>query len=241
MELAKQTVLVTGANRGLGKAFVEALLEAGVPKIYATARNAESLAAVKAAHPGRVETLTLDITDPKQIDDVADVAGDVTLLVNNAGVLDFARPLETDSAILDRNMTTNFVGTYNMTTRFADVIAANGGGRIVNLLTFLCFVSAPLFAAYNASKSASWSMAMSLRPYLRKNGVEISNVFPTSIDTDMLAALDKDKDTPEDVARSILKGVVAEQEDIFPCGASATFDAWRADYKAIEGAFAKIG
>tara|TARA_R110002126_G_scaffold282327_1_gene430655 strand:- start:1989 stop:2714 length:726 start_codon:yes stop_codon:yes gene_type:complete len=240
MNLEEQTVLVTGANRGLGRSFVDSLVEAGVRKVYATARNVDQLSFLKSAYGDKIELLTLDITDTQQIDVAARSASDVTLLLNNAGVLDFAKPLETDARILNRNMTTNFEGTYNMTTRFADVIAANGGGRIVNVLTFLCFVSAPLFAAYNASKAASWSMAMSLRPYLRERGVEISNVFPTSIDTDMLAALDKDKDTPEDVARSILEGVVAEQEDIFPCGARATFDRWREDYKAVEMAFSKI-
>lgn len=232
--------LVTGANRGLGTALVRALLAAGASKVYATARNGAQLAPIVAMDPGRVVPLTLDITDHAQIAAAASAASDVQLLINNAGVLDFAGPLDVTHATIDRNMNTNFTGTFNMTRAFASVIAANKGGNITNVLTFLTYVSAPVFSAYNASKAASWSMAMSLRPYLAAQNIVISNVFPTTIDTEMVAGLNKTKDTPDDVATDIVKGIMAREEDIYPMGAINTFRAWQADQKAVERNFAKI-
>jgi len=232
--------LVTGANRGLGLAFVNALLAAGVSKVYATARNIESLKSAIAVAPDRVVPLPLDITNDDQVAAVAAAAADVTLLVNNAGVLDFMAPLDLTADVIERNMTTNFLATFGMSRAFAPVLAANGGGHISNVLTFLTYVSAPIFAAYNASKAASWSMAMSLRPYLAAQNITISNAFPTTIDTQMVSSLDKTKDTPADVATDIVRGIMAGEEDIYPMAAKAMFDAWRADQKAIERRFATI-
>ncbi len=240
MNLQGVAVFVTGANRGLGSAIVRELLAAGVGKVYAAARNPDQLDAVIALDGKRVVPIRLDITDRGQIVGAASAASDVQLLINNAGVLDFAGALETTRDELERNMATNFYGTLDMTRAFAPVIEKNGGGTVANVLTFLSFVSAPIFSAYNASKAASWSMAMSLRAYLAPKGVSIANIFPTTIDTRMVDGLKKDKAKPADVARDIVKGIADGLEDIYPLGAAAAFEAWRRDQKEIERQFAKL-
>ncbi len=240
MDIVDKTALVTGANRGLGRALVAALLAQGARRVYASARDPESLAQTLAFDPARVIPIRIDITEPSSIAAAARTASDVQLLVNNAGVLDYANPLDVTGHIIDRNMATNLHGTLAMSRAFTPVIEAAGGGGVVNILSFLCFVSAPIFSAYNASKAASWSMAMSLRPYLAARGIAVVNVFPTTIDTDMVAALDKAKDTPADVANDIVKGIMSGQEDVFPAGAITAFNAWRADHKAVEEKFSRI-
>ena len=240
MRIKDTVAFVTGANRGLGAKIVGALLAAGAAKVYAAARNPDRLDGVVALDRQRVVPIRLDLTDGEQIKAAVSAAADVKLLVNNAGVLDFGGALETTRDEIDRNMATNFHGTFNMTRAFAPVIESNGGGSVVNVLTFLTFVSAPVFSAYNASKAASWSMAMSLRAYLAPRGVAIVNVFPTTIDTEMVARLDKPKATPAAVAHDIVEGIANDAEDIYPVGAADTFNAWRRDQKAVEKQFAKI-
>jgi NAD(P)-dependent dehydrogenase (short-subunit alcohol dehydrogenase family) len=240
MLVSGSVALVTGANRGLGRSLVLALLGAGASKVHAAARDERTLAPLVVQYPGRVLPLRLDITDPAQIAAAARQAGDTTLLINNAGVLDHVTAMEVDRASFDRNFETNFFGTLGMTRTFASVVAANGGGSIVTVLSFLSFVSAPVFSSYNASKAASWSMMMSLRPTLQAMGVALVNVFPTTIATDMVAALDKPKDSPDCVAQAILAGIGRGDEDIYPMAAADMLAAWRADQKAVERRFAAI-
>lgn len=234
MKLNDTVALVTGANRGLGVDIVRELLDAGVGKIYATARSLEKLSQTVALDPGRVVPLQLELTAPGDIAAAVTAAGDVQLLINNAGVLDFAGALETTQAHLERNMATNFFGTFNLTRAFIPVIEANDGGAVVNILSALAFVSAPIFAAYNSSKAASWLMAMSLRPYVEPRGISIVNVFPTTIETEMVAGLDKVKAKPAEVARDIVIGIARGDEDIYPVGAAKFYADWRADQKAVE-------
>lgn len=234
MELAGKIALVTGANRGLGVEIVRELLGAGVGKVYASARSIEKLSDTIALDPARVIPLQLELTDLADIAAAVATAGDVELLINNAGVLDFSGALETTQEHLERNMATNFYGTFNLTRAFIPVIEANGGGAVVNVLSALAFVSAPIFAAYNSSKAASWLMAMSLRPYVEPRGISIVNVFPTTIETEMVAGLDKIKAKPLDVARDIVLGIARGDEDIYPVGAAKFYADWRADQKAVE-------
>jgi NAD(P)-dependent dehydrogenase (short-subunit alcohol dehydrogenase family) len=240
LDITGVNAFVTGANRGLGSELVRALLDSGAQRVVACARNPDTLGNTVALDPSRVTPLKLDITKPQEIAAAAAAAPKTTLLVNNAGVLDYAGALATTEGEIERNMTTNFLGTFAMTRAFAPVLEANGGGTVVNVLSFLSFVAAPIFAAYNASKAASWSMAMSLRVYLAPKNIKIVNVFPTSIDTEMLAKITKDKDAPADVARDIVAGIASGQEDIFPMNAKATCAAWRGDQKAVEQAFARL-
>lgn len=240
MRVEGSVALVTGANRGLGRALVDALLQAGASRVYAASRKLGAAQAVASRHGTQVIPLELDITDPQHVESAAAFASDVTLLVNNAGVLDYVKPMTLDRSSLDLNFETNFHGTLSMTRRFAPVIQRNGGGSVVTVLSFLSLVSAPIFASYNASKAASWSMMMSLRPSLAAMGIDVVNVFPTTIATEMVAQLHKPKDTPEAVADAIVKGVAAGQEDIFPMAATSMLEAWRADQKAVERRFAAI-
>ncbi len=240
MELRNSVALVTGANRGVGRAYVQALLERGAAKVYASSRNTEALTDTVSRDRGRVVPLQLDVTSSDQIALAAKKASDVTLLINNAGSLTFGGALDVAQDGLDRDMAVNNDGLREVTRAFAPVIEANGGGAVVNMLTLLSFVSAPGFSGYNASKAAAWSMSMSLRAYLRPKSINVINAFPAGIDTDMLAGVDAPKDPSADVVRDVLNGVEAGHEDIYPASAAEVFEAWRADQKAVEAMFATM-
>lgn len=241
MELNHQVALVTGANRGIGRAIVAKLLAAGVKKVYAGGRDPAKLADLVALDPARVVAIRLDVTDRAGVEALAGQASDVTLLVNNAGVLDFGGLLEAQTAQLERNFSTNFFGKLNLARAFAPVIERNGGGGIVNLLTLVALASMPGLAIYNASKAAAWSMTQSLRASLAGKGISVFGVFPGAVDTDMLAGVEMPKTSAEDVAQAIIDGVKANEEDIFPDPMSRQmYGAWRADHKAVEKQFAAM-
>lgn len=235
------TALVTGANRGIGREIVRALLAAGAHKIYAAARDDATLGGTLALDPARVVPLKVDVTDRAAVAALATRARDVTLLVNNAGVLDFGGILEAPHEAIERNFATNFYGKLNMARAFAPVIEANGGGAIINLLTLVALASMPGLAVYNASKAAAWSMTQSLRASLAGKGVEVFGVFPGAVDTDMLAGVDMPKTSPAEVARAIMQGVAEGREDIFPDPMSTQmYAAWKQDHKAVEKQFAAM-
>ena len=240
MQIENAVALVTGANRGVGQEYVAQLVKGGAAKVYAGARNPDDLAATLKIDPARVVPVALDVTRADQIEAAVAQAGDVTLLINNAGSLTFGGALEIDQGGLDRDMAVNHDGLRNLSRSFAPVLAANGGGAVVNMLTLLSFVSAPGFAGYNASKAAAWSMTMSLRAYLRPMGITVLNAFPAGIDTDMLAGVDAPKDSAEDVVRDVLAALRAGEEDVYPASAAEVFGAWRQDPKAVEAAFAEM-
>lgn len=158
--------------------------------------------------------------------------------MNNAGVLSFGGALDVSDEAIARDMAVNFYGLTNVTRAFTPVIETNGGGTVANMLTLLSFVSAPGFSAYNASKAAAWSMAMSMRAYLAPKGIKVLNAFPAGIDTEMLANVEADKDSAERVARDVLAGVLTDQEDVYPASAQSVYDAWRGDQKSVERMFA---
>jgi NAD(P)-dependent dehydrogenase (short-subunit alcohol dehydrogenase family) len=241
MEAKKAVALVTGANRGIGRALVEALLERGAVRVYATARNLADLKQVAALDPKRVRTLQLDVTKPAQISAAAAEARDVNLLINNAGVLDFGSLLEAPGEAVRRNMDTNYYGTLHMSRAFAPLIEGNGGGAVVNVLTVVALASMPGLGVYNASKAAAWSMTQSLRADLAKRKVQVYAVFPGPVDTDMARGIEMAKTSPADVARAVLDGVQAGTEDIFPDPMSQqVYAAWKADHKAVERQFASM-
>lgn len=240
MHISSQTVMITGANRGIGRALTAALLAAGVEKIYATARKLEDVEAIDKLD-ARVTGYQLDITDRAAVNRAASELGAVTLLINNAGVLDFGSFTEAGPEAISRNFDTNFHGTLNMCTAFAPVISRVGGGAIVNLLTLVALASMPGLSVYNASKAAAWSMTQSLRATLAEDGVTLIGVFPGAVDTDMLAGVDMPKTAPADIARAIVAGIEADEEDIFPDAMSqGYYEKWRADHKAVEREFATM-
>jgi NAD(P)-dependent dehydrogenase (short-subunit alcohol dehydrogenase family) len=239
MKLQTTTALVTGANRGIGRAFVEALLNAGVQKVYAAARDRNSLDAVVALDPARVVPLQVDVTDHDRVSHLSEQAPDVNLLINNAGVLSFGSILETPVETIHQQFDINFYGTLNMARAFVPVLEQNGGGAIVNILTLVALASMPGLAAYNASKAAAWSMTQSLRASVVDKNIEVYGVFPGAVDTDMLAGVDMAKTSPADIATAVLQGITTQQEDIFPDPMSSQlYAAWKQDHKAVEKQFA---
>jgi NAD(P)-dependent dehydrogenase (short-subunit alcohol dehydrogenase family) len=235
MDITQATALVTGANRGIGHALVRALLDAGAKRVYAGARDPSTVD----NRDRRVVPLRIDVTDAASIATLPMAAPDLTLLINNAGVLDFGGPLEASDEVLDRNFAANFFGPLRMARALAPTIARNGNGAIANVLTIVALASMPALAAYNASKAASWSMTQSLRASLAAKGIAVHAVFPGPVDTEMAAAITFPKTSPDEVARAIVAGIAAGEEDIFPDPMSRqVYDGWRQDHKAVERQFA---
>ena len=239
MQIKDSAALVTGSNRGIGRALVEALLERGARRVYASARNASALDPVVALDPLRVRALPLDITDRTDVRVATLAASDVTLLVNNAGVLSPGRLLELDPDRARADMETNYFGTLTIVNEFAPLLIANGGGAIVNVLSIVALASMPALAGYNASKAAAWSLTQSYRADLAPRGVAVHGVYPGPVDTDMTRGFNVPKTSPRDVAQRILEGVERGVEDIFPDPMSEqVYSAWRQDHKAVERQFA---
>ena len=236
--LSDKTALVTGANRGIGEALVDAFVAAGVKKVYAAARNISALDPLVARHGSRVIPLQLDVTNAAQIAAAAATATDVELLVNNAGIVGFHGGDFTDPNWIEggrREMEVNFLGTFAVTQAFALILAKNGGGAIVNLNSVASFVSFPILAAYSASKAATHSLTQVTRAMLRGQNTQVFGVYPGPIDTKMAEALPLEKASPADAARAIVAGIIAGDEEIFPDAMSqSTGPAFFADPKELE-------
>ena len=233
MQITGQTVVVTGANRGLGRSLVQALLDRGASKVYAAARNPASV-----LDDPRVVALALDLLDHETIAAAARQAADATVLINNASTAAFAAPLDADPATVRKEMQVNYGGTSDVIRAFVPVLERNGGGAIVNLLSLLSLASAPPMAGYSASKAAAHSLTQALRPVLAAKNISVHGVYPAGIDTDMLAGIEAPKTAPRQVAEGVLDGLAAGEEDIFPDpNATAMAATWRSDPKAFERAF----
>jgi len=220
MNLKESVALVTGANRGLGARLVQELLRAGTAKVYATSRTPGAVAADVAADP-RVVTLTLDITDPASVDKAAKAAQDVTVLVNNAGVLTFGSALDGDLDGFERDLRTNYLGTLRVTRAFVPALERNAPAAVVNVLTLIALAPVTPMAGYSASKAAAHSATQALRAELRERGIAVLGAYPGGIDTDMLAGVDAAKAPPEVVAMRIIAALGAHQTVVFPDDASA--------------------
>jgi NAD(P)-dependent dehydrogenase (short-subunit alcohol dehydrogenase family) len=241
MKIQNTTALVTGANRGIGRAFAKALLEAGATKVYATARDITSLEEVTAFDPMRVVPVQLDVTNQAQVAGLATTAPDVNLLINNAGILVGGSILDVSDETIAEQFNTNFYGSLKMARAFVPIIEKNGGGAIVNILSVVALASMPGIASYNASKAATWSMTQSLRASVAAKGISVHAVFPGPVDTSMSDGFDLDKASPEEIATAVFAGIEAGKEDIFPDPMSVqVYEAWNRDYKAVEKQFAAL-
>jgi NAD(P)-dependent dehydrogenase (short-subunit alcohol dehydrogenase family) len=210
MRIAGSTALVTGAGRGLGATLVEALLARGAATVYAAARDPRSVV----HQDPRVVPLRLDVTDPASIRDAVERAGDVDLLINNAGIAGNGSLLSGDPERARAEMETNFWGPVTVLRAFAPVLARNGGGAAVNVLSVLSWLTAPATGSYSASKAAAWSLTGSARAELRGQGTQVVGVHLGYMDTAMVAALDVPKIAPADVARQTLDAIEDGAEEV---------------------------
>ena len=214
MKLNGSTVLVTGANRGLGRSFVNALREAGCAKIYAAARRIESLAS-----DGVIERVQLDITNTEHVTSVAARCRDINILINNAGVAGFSPALGAPTMANARlEMETNYFGTLAMCRAFAPVLKRNGGGALVNMLSVVSWFNAPMQGTYCVSKAAESSLTKAIRCELRAQGTLVVGVYAGYIDTDMAAGMwgseEYPKTSPAEIAARVLAGIEDGTEEI---------------------------
>ena len=205
--LRDQTVLVTGANRGMGRHYVTQLLDRGAAKVYAAARD---ITQIDTTDP-RVVALTLDVTNPHSVAAAAEVAGDVSVLINNAGIVRGASVLEHDASKLRDELETNLFGPLALASAFADRIAARGGA-IVNVASVLAWL--PIGASYGVSKAAMWNATDSMRLELASRGVQVVGVYVGLVDTDMASFSDSPKSDPSEVVRQVLDGVEAGADEV---------------------------
>jgi NAD(P)-dependent dehydrogenase (short-subunit alcohol dehydrogenase family) len=208
MQVDGAAALVTGANRGLGAAIAQALVDAGA-KVYGGARDMATITNQD------VIPVLLDVTNQDDMANAARICGDVSIVVNNAGIL------RTSSALADgaidaarAELETNFFGSLRMARAFAPVLLENGGGALVNMLSVLSFVAMPQGATYSASKSAAWSVTNALRMELRRQGTLVVAVHAGFIDTDMAAGVDGEKVSPQSVARQIVAALETGAEEV---------------------------
>jgi NAD(P)-dependent dehydrogenase (short-subunit alcohol dehydrogenase family) len=219
MTIANKTVLVTGANRGIGQALVQEAVKRGAQRVYAGTRR-------PMAHPDRrITPLILDVTSAAQIQAAASQVKSLDILINNAGV--FSSDDLTDRAALEQHLAVNFFGTYAVTRAFLPLLARSRG-TIINNVSLMALAPFPLTPAYSISKAAVLSLTQSLRALLAGRGVRVHAVLTGPTDTDMTRGLDIPKASPESVARAIFGAVDNGEEDIFPDPMSQSIvDSWR--------------
>lgn len=209
MKIDNAIVFITGANRGIGLAFAREALARGARKVYAGVRNPDS---VKLAG---VEPIQLDVTHPAEVAAAAARCGDVTLLINNAGIASFGGFLADGSEESARaQLETNFFGPLRLTKAFAPVLAANGGGAVLNVLSVASWINRPALGIYGASKSAAWGLTNSLRHELRAQNTQVIGMHVAFVDTDMTTGIDMPKSSPDVVVRRALDAVEAGAEEV---------------------------
>ncbi|MEV5752715.1 SDR family NAD(P)-dependent oxidoreductase [Actinoallomurus sp. NPDC052308] len=227
MSIAGKTILVTGANRGIGQALVEEALSRGAERVYAGTRR-------PLPHTdGRVTPLTLDVTSTEEVQAAAESVASLDVLINNAGLALYEDL--SDRAALERLLAVNLYGTYGVTQAFLPLLTASKGA-IVNVLSLAAVAAVPVMPAYSVSKAAAFSLSQSMRALLAGRGVRVHAVLSGPVDTDMTRVLDVPKAAPDSVARSIFDGVDKGEEDIFPDPlAESVADGWHGGVaKALE-------
>lgn len=240
MNIQESVPFVTGANRGIGAAYVEALIQAGARRVYAAARSLDTLNDVIAIAPDRIIPIVLDVTNFEQINAAAQAAQNVTLLINNAGAIGSGGVFTANSMETAQwEMNTNYFGPLALIRAFAPILKRNGGGAIVNLLSVVAVANAPVFNSYSASKAALHSLTQGIRAELASQGTLVIGVFPGPVDTSMSEGIQMAKVAPSEVAKATLQAVEQRIEDVYPDPVSqSTFSALAAPLKAVEKQFA---
>lgn len=214
-----KTALVTGANRGIGKAIVESLLGHGAKKVYAAVRSLESAQPLVQEHGDRVVPIRIDLEDPASITTAASRASDVDLVVSNAGVLRTSSPLDADAIDnLRYEIEVNVNGLLRMAQAFAPVLKANGGGAFAQLNSVASLNSFSDFATYCASKAAAYSLTLALRDKLKAQGTQVLSVHPGPIASDMAhtAGLTEIAEPPSLVGEGLVAALAAGDAHLFP-------------------------
>jgi NAD(P)-dependent dehydrogenase (short-subunit alcohol dehydrogenase family) len=242
MRVAGAHVLVTGANRGLGKALVNAFVQRGAARIYAAGRNRAALQEAFDDQPAVVPVI-MDITDDISVAQAARTRADVSIVVNNAGIVTHSRLIGAASLAEARlEMDTNFWGMLRVCRAFAPALRGNGGGAIVNILSMGALASMPFVGSYCASKAAALSMTQAIRGELAAQGTLVTGVIAGPIQTDMAREHEKEgRFPPEMLAAAIIDGIEAGATTVFPDPKSREIgETWLRDPQAIEGIFGKL-
>jgi NAD(P)-dependent dehydrogenase (short-subunit alcohol dehydrogenase family) len=219
MNIRNKTVLITGANRGIGRALVEEALRRGAQKVYAGTRGALEIT------DERVTTVNLDVTNPSQIQQAVEKIGPLDVLMNNAGIA-FYDDL-TNFEVIEKHLAVNFLGLLRVTHAFLPALKRSQGA-IVNNLSMVGLAALPIIPAYSISKAAAFNMTQSLRALLAGEGVSVHAVILGPVDTDMNRGFEIPKASPESAAIGIFNGLEKGEEEIFPDPASQSIaEAWR--------------
>lgn len=212
-----KTALVSGANRGIGKAITIELLENGINKVYAGARNIDTLKDLKSEYGDRLIPVQLDVTDSESINKAASQIEELDILVNNAGVFSIGK-IFSDKAesSLKENLDVNVWGLIKLTRAVAHLLTKKEETSIINISSLAGLANMPMAATYSISKAAVHSATQGMRAELVEKNTLVMGVYPGPIDTDMAASLEMDKDSPENVAKTVVTGLLEGVEDIYP-------------------------
>ena len=204
MNIENSTVLITGANRGIGLAFAKAFLARGAKKVYAGSRDPAKI------NLAGVTPIQLDVNSAEDAQAAAKLAKDVTIVVNNAGIANLGSFMADNAeAVLRSHLETNVLGPLRVSRAFAPVLAHNGGGALVNVASIASWISSPLLASYAVSKSALWSLSNGLRNDLRAQGTHVMTLHMGFVDTDLTKGLEMPKSTPEEIVERTLQALEA--------------------------------
>jgi NAD(P)-dependent dehydrogenase (short-subunit alcohol dehydrogenase family) len=209
MQIEQSTVLITGANRGIGLAFAKAFLARGAKKVYAGSRDTSKISLAG------VTPIQLDVNSVADVQAAAQLAKDVTIVVNNAGIAQLGSFMAEDAeAVLRSHLETNVLGVLRMSRAFAPVLASNGGGALLNVASIASWISSPLLASYAVSKSALWSLSNGLRNDLRGQDTQVLTLHMGFVDTDLTKGLDMPKETPEAIVERALNALEAGASEV---------------------------
>ena len=239
MNLNGSVVLITGAGGAIAQAATRAFIEAGAAKVYAATR-------VDGAEVGladeRVVPMQLDVTDQASIDAAAARCTDVTVLINNAGVNHNAPVIGAGDVDWARHeIEVNYLGNLAVSRAFAPILAANGGGAMVNVLSILSRINHPGMATYCASKAALHSVTQAFRAQLRGQGTFVCAFMPGAVDTRLTAHLPIPKMTTDETAAALIDALRNDVEDAYPGDMAGGVSAGlAADHKAVEAQFAEF-
>lgn len=233
--------MVTGANRGIGKAITEALLAAGAARVYVAAREIDNLKPMLAQNPDRLIPVRLDVTQPADIAALTGVIANLDILVNNAGVANGATFVDANSlTFAKQEIDTNYLGVVSLTQTLLPLLRQRSAAAVINISSIAGISNFPMLSPYSASKAAVHSFTQGLRAVLKKEGIAVHGVYPGPVDTRMAEGVEMPKASPADVANAILKALTSGQEDVFPDAFSRQmYEIFLTNPKELEKQFAE--